>query len=288
MKNRLSNNEPLESDNNAQATPQQPLPYERKVLLEFPVAGVGFHDIDDIWDELYIGAKIALVREQGNKYDKNAVAVALDDDYDGDPENFDFNFILGYIPRTLNSAIAVMLDMGHEDIFEAEISELNEHAPYSDRVHITVYVRSKEPIPPSNNRLRLKTFEEEEEWNTFTDEIWQKGVSLFRWGGFPPWELDLPKKGDKVVFMHKTEGTTALYLMTVIAKDDECVPYVDDIENLYILDDCRPYALTVVKGPVSVRNEELDFMCAALGRSWQPDLKLEKGVSDALMDIINR
>ena len=287
MKNRLSNNEPLESDNNAQATPQQPLPYERKVLLEFPVAGVGFHDIDDIWDELYIGAKIALVREQGNKYDKNAVAVALDDDYDGDPENFDFNFILGYIPRTLNSAIAVMLDMGHEDIFEAEISELNEHAPYSDRVHITVYVRSKEPIPPSNNRLRLKTFEEEE-WNTFTDEIWQKGVSLFRWGGFPPWELDLPKKGDKVVFMHKTEGTTALYLMTVIAKDDECVPYVDDIENLYILDDCRPYALTVVKGPVSVRNEELDFMCAALGRSWQPDLKLEKGVSDALMDIINR
>ena len=75
-------------------------------------------------------------------------------------------------------------------------------------------------------------FEEEEEWNTFTDEIWQKGVSLFRWGGFPPWELDLPKKGDKVVFMHKTEGTTALYLMTVIAKDDECVPYVDDIENL--------------------------------------------------------
>ena len=34
MINRLSNNEPLESDNNAQATPQQPLPYERKALLE--------------------------------------------------------------------------------------------------------------------------------------------------------------------------------------------------------------------------------------------------------------
>lgn len=281
MKNRLSNN-------NEQAEPQQLLPYERKVLLECPVAGVGFHDIDDIWDELYIGAKIALVRERNNKYDKNAVAVALADDYDDDPENFDFNYILGYIPRTLNSAIAVMLDMGHEDILEAEITELNEQAPYSDRVHITVYVRSKEPIPPSDNRLRLKTFEEEEEWNTFIDEIWQKGVSLFRWGGFPPWELDLPKKGDKVVFMHKTEGTTALYLMTVIAKDDDCAPYVDDIENLYMLDDCSPYALTVVKGPVSVRNEELDFMCAALGRSWQPDFKLEKGVSDDLMDIINR
>lgn len=281
MKNRLSNN-------NEQAEPQQPLPYERKVLLECPVAGAGFHDINNIWDELYIGAKIALVREQGNKYDKNAVAVALANDYDDDPENFDFNFILGYIPRTLNNAIAVMLDMGHEDILEAEITELNEHAPYSDRVHITVYVRSKEPIPPSDNRLRLKTFEEEEEWNTFTDEIWQKGVSLFRWGGFPPWELDLPKKGDMVVFMYKRAETTALYLMTVIAKDDDCAPYVDDIENLYMLDDCSPYALTVVKGPVSVRNEKLDFMCAALGRSWQPDFKLEMGVSDSLMDIINR
>lgn len=53
MKNRLS-------DNNEQAEPQQLLPYERKVLLECPVAGVGFHDIDDIWDELYIGAQIAL------------------------------------------------------------------------------------------------------------------------------------------------------------------------------------------------------------------------------------
>lgn len=287
MINRLSNNEPLESDNNAQATPQQPLPYERKALLECPVAGVGFHDIDDIWDELYIGAKIALVREQGNKYDKNAVAVALDDDYDGDPENFDFNFILGYIPRTLNSAIAVMLDMGHEDIFEAEISELNEHAPYSDRVHITVYIRSKEPIPPSDNRLRIKTFEEGN-WYSFIDEIWQNGVSLFRWGGFPPWEHDLPKKGEKMVFMHKTEGTTALYLMTVIAKGDDCAPYVDDIEELHMVDDCCPYALTVVKGPVSVRNEELEFLGTAPEMSWQPDFKLEKGDSDALMDIINR
>ena len=26
--------------------------YERKVILECPVAGIGFHDINDIWDEL--------------------------------------------------------------------------------------------------------------------------------------------------------------------------------------------------------------------------------------------
>ena len=87
--------------------------YERKVILECPVAGIGFHDINDIWDELYVGAKLALVREPNNKYDKNAVAVALADDYDeNDPEDFDFDFILGYIPRNNNAAIAAMLDLG--------------------------------------------------------------------------------------------------------------------------------------------------------------------------------
>ena len=129
MENPLPDSRPLECDGNAQAERQEPLAFERKALLECAVAGIGFHDIDDVWDELYVGAKIALVRERYNKYDKNAVAVALAVDYDGDPDDFDFNFILGYIPRTCNSAIAVILDMGHEDIIEAEITEMNEHAP---------------------------------------------------------------------------------------------------------------------------------------------------------------
>ena len=74
------------------------------------------------------------------------MAVALADDYDGDPDGFDFNFILGYIPRTCNSAIAAILDTGHGDIIEAEISEMNERAPYPERLHITVYVKAK-PLP---------------------------------------------------------------------------------------------------------------------------------------------
>ena len=202
MEKTLSNSRPLECDGNAQAERQEPLAFERKALLECPVAGIGFHDIDDVWDELYVGAKIALVRERCNKYDRNAVAVALADDYDGDPDGFDFNFILGYIPRTCNSAIAAILDMGHGDIIEAEISEMNDHAPYPERLHITVYVKAKTPLPPSDNRLRICSFEEDG-WNAFADDVWRKGVALFRWGGFPPWELDLPKKGDKVAFVHK-------------------------------------------------------------------------------------
>ena len=285
MKNPLPDSRPLECDSNyAQAERQEPLASERKALLECAVAGIGFHDIDDVWDELYVGAKIALVRERCNKYDRNAVAVALADDYDGDPDGFDFNFILGYIPRTCNSAIAAILDTGHGDIIEAEISEMNEHAPYPERLHITIYVKAKTPLPPSDNRLRICSFEKDG-WNAFADDVWRKGVALFRWGGFPPWELDLPKKGDKVAFVHKSEETAALYLMTVIATGDDCAPYVENVEDLHWVDDCSPYALTVVKGPVSVRNEELGFLGAALETCRQPDFKLDQEDSDALMEI---
>ena len=132
--------------------------YERKVILECPVAGIGFHDINDIWDELYLGAKLALVREPKNKYDRNAVAVALADDYDENaPEDFDFDFILGYIPRNNNAAIAAMLDMGWQEMLEAEITELKDHAPYSDKLHITVYIRSKNvPIKSSLKERQRK------------------------------------------------------------------------------------------------------------------------------------
>ena len=41
---------PLEGDI-TEFPPIEPAPeYERKVILECPVAGIGFHDINDIWD----------------------------------------------------------------------------------------------------------------------------------------------------------------------------------------------------------------------------------------------
>lgn len=70
--------------------------------MECSIAGISFYDIDDIWNELQVGTKLALVRQKDNAYDKNAVAVALVGDYDGDPDDFDFDFILGYIPKKCN------------------------------------------------------------------------------------------------------------------------------------------------------------------------------------------
>lgn len=260
--------------------------FQRKAILECAVAGIGFHDINDIWDELSVGDKLALVRERKNKYDKNAVAVACTGDYDGNPDDFDFDFILGYIPRTENHAIAAMLDMGWEDLIEAEISEKKDHAPYNDRLHITVYIRSKEPVKPKDDRLRIMYFNNDGEWKNFTDMLWEKGHSYFRWGGFPPWEHDLPEKGDKVVFMHKTGQETEMYLMMLIAIDDDCAPFVEDIEELHLVDDCASYVLTAVKGPMTINTDELTFLKGCPTDKWQHDFKLEKEVSDALMKII--
>lgn len=260
--------------------------FQRRAILKCAVAGIGFHDINDIWDELYVGAKLALVRERNNKYDKNAVAIACTGDYDGNPDDFDFNFILGYIPRAQNHTIAAMLDMGWENLLEAEISEMKDHAPYNDRLHITVYIRSKEPVEPKDDRLRIMYFDNEGEWKDFTDVIWEKGYSHYRWGGCPPWEPDLPDKGDKVVFIHKKEQKTTLYLMMAIATGDGCAPYVDDEEELHMVDNCTSYVLTVVKGPVKVNTDELTFLSRDLTERWQPDFKLEKQASDALLKII--
>lgn len=258
--------------------------YERKVILECPVAGIGFHDIEEIWHELYVGAKLALVREPKNKCDKNAVAVALATDYDDDSEDFDFDFILGYIPRKDNAVIAAMLDMGWQEMLEAEITELNDHAPYNDKLHMAVYLRSKEPIKPKDDRLHILYFDDED-WEDFKEELWQKGYTYRRWGKLLPDVTDLPEKGDMVVFIHSEDNKKMLYLMKVIAEGDEqAQPILTHGEDLHeLIDDCCPYVLTVVKGPMTLTANELAFLGTAWKEYCRPDIKLEKEVSDKLL-----
>ena len=43
---------------------------------------------------------MVLIRDYNNKHDFNAVAIAFAGDYEGDPENFDFEYIIGYVPQS--------------------------------------------------------------------------------------------------------------------------------------------------------------------------------------------
>lgn len=262
---------------------------DKKLFMECCIAGISFHDIEDIWDELQIGTRLALVRERRNAYDKNAVAVALAGDYDGNPDDFDFDFILGYIPRKDNEALAAMLDMGWEDMFETEICELNEHAPYSNRIHIAIYIKSKEigqTEKEEDSRLRMMIFREEEKWKSLSEQIWKKGYTYFRWGGFPPWENNLPSKGDKVVFLYLDGPLSHLYLMQTIAVgDNEAAPFVGDIEELDRKDDCTVYVLTNIVGPIVMSTGDLQLPKGLLHGHWQPDELLPQDLSDRLTEL---
>ena len=263
---------------------------DKKLFMECSIAGISFYDIDDIWNELQIGTKLALVRQKDNAYDKNAVAVALVGDYDGDPDDFDFDFILGYIPRKCNEALAVMLDMGWQDMFETEICELKEHVPYSDRIHISIYIKNRESTEEEleekeGNRLRMVVITEEDKWRHLSEQLWQKGYTYFRWGGFPPWELDLPSKGDKVVFLYHDGERYFMYLMQTIAIGEQSIPFLEDVNELYQVDDCTVYVLSNVVGPIAMENNELKLPRELLKGKYQPDERVSQSLSDKLMNI---
>ena len=106
---------------------------------ECRVAGLQYRDVDEVLEELAEGDRLALVREHGNKHDANAVAIACPGDYDeNDPDGFDFACAIGYVPREDNKLLAKMMDLGCR--FSAKVTEVKRSGPYSDRLHIAIYV----------------------------------------------------------------------------------------------------------------------------------------------------
>lgn len=233
---------------------------ERVLYKECAVAGVSFHlkYNDEIWDELEVGTKVALIRERKNKYDKNAVAIALAKDYDGNPDDFDF--IIGYIPKEENVQIAQMLDMGWEDVFVAELTTVKRYGKITDRLRISVYIQGKEPKHVRPDLLRAESLSTSE-LRDMVEELNERGTACFRWGGFCYSEFAFPIVGEKIVMVHCDEDSEVLYLLRVLAKGKEdCARYVDFPEMLDCLDDRDPYVLTNVMGPVRIKKSKHKFL----------------------------
>lgn len=283
----------VEEEGNVQCLPLEgdvPCPpvEKRRLFLECNIAGAAFYHIDEIWGELHEGTKLFLVREKDNVHDENAVAVALACKSDEWSDDFEAGRTLGYIPRAANKSLATLLDMGWQDMFEAEICELREHVPYSDRIHILVYVKNKdmeEEPEGDDNRLRMVVVTEEAKWQLLSDELWQKGYTYFRWGGFPPWRLDLPEKGDKVVFMYNSGEQYFMYLMQTIAIGEQSIPFLNNVNELFQVDDCTVYVLSNVVGPVVVEKNALNVPQELLKGKYQPDERVSQSLSDRLLEI---
>lgn len=268
--------------------PAPPFIPRRKIHVLYKVchiAGTTFHNLENVWDELYEGAELALVREKGNLHDRNAVAVALADDYNGDPEDFDFDYILGYVPRTENEPIAMMLDMGWTETFGCELSRIEGENPRTGKLYMKIYIVSKDEVEVTNHLLRAMELDDEE-FADFTISLLNQGCTYFRWGGFPPWKRNLPKKKDKVVFIYRHGNEVDLYLLYCIAVgDDDAAYFVEEKELLHAVDDCCFYVFTNAKGPVTVANEQLDFLNGEPVESGQPETYLSESASGRLYEL---
>lgn len=265
-------------------------PYIGIHLKECPIAGLSFHvePKDELWDELYEGAELALVRDRNNTHDPNAVAVALADDYDGDPDgdpdDFDFDLILGYIPRTDNAEIAAMMDAGYADKFSARITSLKRYGTYSERIRIAVYIESRNPVVRRPDLLRINWLDDKEH-DDMLAELRERGFTTFRWGGFPPDERNLPEAGDKVVMLHEDKEQVSLHLMHVLMTGDDCMALGLSQDDVLQVDDCIHFALTVVAGPLTMNRSDLTFLTRPDFREYTFDDNLTPAESDTMKKL---
>ena len=268
--------------------PQNPDFYQFKKIFykECAVAGVSFHiePNDELWDELEEGMEVALIRDKNNSHDKHAVAVAPLSDYAGDPEDYDFDFIFGYVPRTENKELATMMDAGYANKFSAKITTLKKYGNPNDRIRITIFIETNEKVLVRPNLLRAQSLSHSE-LEDLTEQLAQKGFYAARYGGYPHFDLQFPDKGERIVYVHETYYGAILYLMKVVAKDIDCLNFdVDDYESL---DDCEAFVMTNIIGPIVVNKKENSFIAYLPLKEYRATSYLPKSVSKDFESLFN-
>lgn len=167
-------------------------------------------------------------------------------------------FILGYVPKAENAEIAKMLDMGWADVFTAELTTVKKHGNINDRLRISIFIQSKDPVVVKPDMLRIHSLDFEG-FKATIDELQSLGFASFRWGGFAETQLDFPVVGDKIVLLHRQNNTVVMFLTRVLCKGDDCSAFLDpDVVNY--VDDCLSFILTNIAGPITVDLDDLDFL----------------------------
>jgi len=99
-------------------------------FLHCYVAGLQYYEVLEVWKKLEIGQEVQLIPEPNNRYDEHAVIVAFE------------NKKLGYLPRSQNKAVSLLLQAGH-DAYEARIQSLFTQNPMYERIEICLKVKRK-------------------------------------------------------------------------------------------------------------------------------------------------
>lgn len=257
------------------------LEYQSVFFKECALAGVSFHlkHDDELWFELEEGVELALVRHKDNKHDPNAVAVALADDYDGDPDDFDFDFILGYVPRTDNAELAALLDAGYGDKLSAKITKFSNHGNINNRIRITIYLETSEPVFVRPDLLRVQKIDIAELVHIL-NSLQDEGVCCMRYLRVipPDSQYHPPMMGDKIVMVYEHPKNYSILLMRIIAENEDCRRFTS--EDIDADDDCVPYILTNILGPIDVPKYHNGFIEEVMDGYFQPSEYLSDEFSD--------
>lgn len=105
---------------------------QRKHFLHCNIAGFTYWDGCIAFEELKMGTKLELVREEHNRHDPNAVAIYYKD------------MKLGFIPTQKNEIISQFIEMGQADVFEVRVCQIHKETHPERQVYINVYIKRKE------------------------------------------------------------------------------------------------------------------------------------------------
>ena len=101
--------------------------------LECNLAGRQYYEVNEVWEELFVGACLMLERDKENRYDPNAIQVIYED-INSVP------YLLGYIPSDCNEDLAKFFDMGWGNIFSCRISKISPNNHYENQIRLTISI----------------------------------------------------------------------------------------------------------------------------------------------------
>ena len=119
----------------------------QKHFMSCHLAARQYYDADLVFEYLRVGKEVRLEREMDNPHDPNAVQVIFNKDGE--------DYLLGYIPRDDNHAIADFLEMGWDGAFRCVISGINPDTHPENQVHLTISIlRHKEEAESKTSKTR--------------------------------------------------------------------------------------------------------------------------------------
>ena len=107
----------------------------KKYFMDCHLAGVLYHEANEVWEHLKPGTPLRLVREADNRHDPDAIAVCY---YDKCEEELRH---IGYIPSTHNEQLAIFLDMGWGHLFDCRITQMQPDAHPEKQIRLVIKVK---------------------------------------------------------------------------------------------------------------------------------------------------